>query len=154
MWYHYHREELDEKMKKFLFLFAALMLVVVTGCGKTNSLKCTYEDDEQKAVYEMEFDKNDEISTLKMTTSMKLEEELTDEETEQMKSYMSLMCMGFDYEGSKCDVEVEKNAVNLVISIDMTKLTDEEKAELSYNAEDGSLEAMKKAAEDEGFTCK
>ncbi len=51
-------------MKKyFLFAFCALLLVVVTGCGSKNVVKCSGKMEGQEAEITAEFDSNDKLTT-------------------------------------------------------------------------------------------
>ena len=139
-------------MKKYLILLVA-MLLVVTGCGG-KELSCTLEEDGQKAVVDMKFGKDDIVTELKMTMSVPLEEELTDDEKATMESYMGLFCAAYDYEGIECKTNTKSDAIEIVITMDMDGMSAETKTEMGYTDEEGTYDAMKKDLEESGYTCK
>ena len=139
-------------MKKYLVVLVA-MLLVVTGCGG-KKLTCTMEEDGQTAKTVVEFDKNDKAKKVNMTMTMPFEEELSKEEMEYMESYMGLMCAAFDYEGVTCKTDMSSKKVDVVIDMDFGKMSKETLAELDFDAEATSYDAMKKSLEESGYTCK
>ena len=141
-------------MKKYLIVFVAVMLLVVTGCGNTKTLSCSLEEDGQKAVVDMEFGDNDVLTKMTMTMSVALEEELTDDEKAMMESYMELMCDAYDYEGIDCKVDTGSKSVDVVITMNLDKMSAEDKTEMGYSDAEATYDAMKKAAEEDGYTCK
>ena len=139
-------------MKKYLVVLVA-MLLVVTGCGG-KKLTCTLEQADQKSTVAMEFNKDNVVTDIKMTISVPLEKELTDEEKQYMESYMGLMCAAFDYEGVTCKTDMSSKKVDVVIDMDFGKMSKETLAELDFDAEATSYDAMKKSLEESGYTCK
>ena len=140
-------------MKKYLIALVAL-LVVVTGCGNTKKLTCTETDEGTETVAVMEFDKENAMTKMTVTATEKFEKELTKEELEMYQGISSLACASFTAESVECEVNVTSKELKLVVSYDITKMTDEELAEAGLTKENTTYDAAKKDLEDDGYTCK
>ena len=140
-------------MKKYLIALVAL-LVVVTGCGNTKKLNCTMEEDGTKGVMNMEFDKEDNLTKLTLKMTEEFETELTKEEVETYKGVSSIACAAYNADYTDCKVDVTSKALELEVVYNVTKMTDEQREEEGFTKEATTFEAMKKDAEDTGFTCK
>ena len=140
-------------MKKYLIALVAL-LVVVTGCGNTKKLTCTMTEDGENAKAVMEFDKEDKLTKMTMTMSQDFEQELTKEEVELYQGVMSAACASYPDEYADCEVKVDKKKMEIIVSYDVSKMTDEQIEEMGIDKTTMSYDEMKKDAEADGFTCK
>lgn len=132
-------------MKKglLLVLVSVFGVALLTGCGKSHTLKCEQEKDGQKVSVEVTYN-DDETKPEKVEMEMVLsQEDATKEELEAAKDlFKQSFCSGDDYD--KCDASVKGNSI--VVTVSGTA----EKAEFP----EGSLEDAKKQLLDEGYTCK
>ncbi len=140
-------------MKKILIVFVAFLLFAVTGCGE-KKLTCTMTEDGQTMEVVMNFDKNDEIKTATMNMTMPFEEELTEEEQEQVNSYMGLVCSMYNYDEVECNVNTTAKESKVNIVIDFANMSDETKEALGYSGEGSKYDEIRKSAEEDGYTCK
>lgn len=141
-------------MKKYLIGLAAL-LVVVTGCGnKGKELTCTLEEDDQKMVVEMNFGKDDVIDKMTMTMTMKFEQELTKEELASIQPYIDSMCDSYPHEEVDCKINTDTKGAEIIVVYDIENMSEEAKKDLGYSDEEGKFDVMKKAIEEDGYTCK
>lgn len=138
-------------MKKYLVVLVALLLVV-TGCG-AKKLTCTMTEDGQTMEAVMEFDKNDEVTSIEMNMTMPFEEELSKEEQETYSSYMQVLCSMYDYEGVDCNVNTSSKAVDVVIKMDLEKMSDEDRNNVT-GTEGTTYDEIKADLEESGYTCK
>lgn len=118
-------------MKKlFCGLFACAFALVLSGCGSSNKLVCTMEENGSKSEATIFYDGDKvEKAEIKMTFS-------TEEEAQLTYAFASLD------EGT--NAKIDGKTVSMTISAD----------EITEDSEDTSKEAMKKELEAEGYTCK
>lgn len=139
-------------MKKYLLVLVA-MLLVVTGCG-SKTLTCTLEEDGQKATSVVKFDKNDVATSATQSMTLEFEEGTSEEDKENSKAYMDLLCSVMDYEGVECSTEIKSNALEVKITMDFEKMSAEDKESAGYTEEESTYDAVKKELEEQGYTCK
>ena len=101
----------------------------------------------------LEFDKNDEVTSIKMNMTMPFEEELSKEEQETYSSYMQVLCSMYDYEGVDCNVNTSSKAVDVVIKMDLEKMSDEDRNNVT-GTEGTTYDEIKADLEESGYTCK
>lgn len=118
-------------MKKlFCGLFVCAFALVLSGCGKSNKLVCTMEEDGNKAVTTIFYDGDKvEKAEMKMTFS-------TEEEAQLTYAFASL--------DEEANAKIDGKTVTMTVSAD----------EVAEGSEDTSKEAMKKELEASGYTCK
>lgn len=145
-------------MKKFFIIPVAFVgTLTLSGCG-TETLSCTQTESSSiynvtqevnatfdgnktktiEAIMTMEFDKSykDDMETLKSS----IEEEMADYEKD------------YDVE---TDIKVDGTTLTYSMKADTDKMTDEAKSLFGFDPKaDQSKEAVQKAFEDEGYTCK
>ncbi|MCI9110435.1 MAG: YehR family protein [Bacilli bacterium] len=147
-------------MKKFLILGSlVVMTAVLTGCGGTETLSCTKEDDAAtgKTVTTMD-------ATFEGDKTTKVDMNITMELKDQYKSYKDQMVKALEtqfasYEG-KDGVEVKTSSkdskVSVDVKVDTTKMKDADaKSLFGFSTESKqSKNDAKKSLEAEGYTCK
>lgn len=120
-------------MKKFIGLFLVSVLLV-SGCSSSESndkksVVCTLEMDGNTIEYDLGYDSDEKIKTIKGTVSMESEVEVDDSQLEMIESVYSSM---FDeIEGIEYELNVDKSnkkKVTIVIDIDLDKYDAEEDA--------------------------
>ena len=119
-------------MKKYLsILFIAIFALALTGCGKTNTLTCTKYGEK----YVITFSGN-QASKVTTTETMNTEEEA--------KAYEAMYAL-YKEDG----MSVKANGKKVEITYDLKKRSDDNNPIFK-----GTKEEIKKAAEEEGWSCK
>ncbi len=136
------------KLIKYGTLFI-LVLVLMTGCGQ-KTLTCTMNDEELgNSEIVVNFDGNDEITSLDMDLEMDFGVEIPEEQKDSL-------CNEYIEEGYEdsveCSVEIDGTKLMLDLSYDITKVSDEMKEELT-DGSSGYDDTLKQSEED-GYTCK
>ena len=119
--------------------------LLLSGCGgKSHTLKCELKSDSQEQVVEIEFDKDEKkAKNLYYELTIKLDEGITDEQINEAKNSLKEGC---ESQGNKnCKVSSSKNKI--------TYSFETEPDNSGFDAS-GSLEEVKKLAEEDGFSCK
>lgn len=120
-------------MKKFIGLFLVSVLLV-SGCSSSGgndkkTVTCNLEMEGNTIEYELGYDSDEKIKTIKGTVAIESEEEIDDS---QMKMVESLYSSMFDkIEGIGYELNQDKNdkkKVTIVIDIDLEKYDAEEDA--------------------------
>ena len=126
-------------MKKYLsILFVAVFALVLTGCGKGNTLTCTNEEDGVKSKTVITF-KGEKVT--KIVTSGEYK---TKEDANEAYSWLALAsAFGGEEAGLKATMSGK------TVTITMTGAALEESDEF-----EGNKEEVKKALEKEGYKCK
>lgn len=142
-------------MKKVYGLFLAILsLTVITGCGsKKNEITCTSTQDDQKVVATVKTDKDDKITNVKMSTSMKASSK------EELDSTYKLLNSSLDEmnknEGAKVSLSKKDLTLTMTVQVDLTKISDDVKSSLGLGDEFNTTGAeFKKTATSNGATCK
>ncbi len=132
-----------------MLLGVLLVPLLLTGCGnKVETLSCIKED--QTGNLEMRLEhKNDQV--LKEILETKLEQ-MNAEEAAVAKERMDTL-VGAQYENQSqttYESRVEGNTVIITLTVDVEKLTDEEKESLKIY---DSLKEQKESLTSDGFVC-
>ena len=144
-------------MKKFLAVFVAVMLLVVTGCGNTKTLTCSTNISGLNQDVVVKYDGED-IKSIEMvmtySASALSEMGVTSETMDLFVSTMkSSVCDTYNaYEGVSCDVTSPNGGLEVVVKLDYPKLSQEAKDDLSFNYQ--SYDSLKADLEEQGYTCK
>lgn len=142
-------------MRKSVMLGAVFLvaLVTLTGCGG-KKLTCTMTEDKNTSKAVIEF-KKDEVSFMKVEEVTELD---TEEEAEQAKQLMDAMSgLAGDDSGMKIETKRNGKKVTMIMSVDYSKLSEEEKKDsLNEEFDDADLtyDGIKKKLEEQGFSCK
>ena len=140
-------------MKKYLIVLT-LLLLVVTGCGNTKKLTCSMSKNGTMAKADMEFDKKDNLTKMTTTMSQEFEKELSKEELETYQQLLGNSCSEYDSEYVDCKIDINSKKFEIVISYDVTKMTNEQLEDMGYTRKTAIYSTMKEDAEADGFTCK
>lgn len=117
-------------MKKILSVFAvAVFALALTGCGKSNTLKCTIEESGMKAETAITFD-GDKATKVVMTMDLG--------NKDYAKQYAEIF-------GGQDGVKAKADGTKVVITYTGDAVADETPT--------GSKAEVKKALEEEGFKC-
>ncbi len=130
-------------MKKLvIFLCCAVMLLVVTGCGKKNQVVCskTAEEEGQKMTVEVtvDFDSSDKATNASMVYDF------------EDKTLAETFCNLFKESDQKDNISCSGTKITIK---DLDAFEDEEEED-SEKVVGQSKEDVLKTAEEEGFTCK
>ena len=137
-------------MKKIVGLCASLLVVLsLTGCGKSNELKCTGEVDGQKATVTATLD-SDKI--IKVVMESKVEAE-SKEEAEQGAAMINGFGALAAQSGMTMSAKADGKNVTTTMVLDVAKMEDEALEE-NLGTTDLNKDAFVKAMEEEGLTCK
>lgn len=137
-------------MKKNLMVMSVLFmaLITLTGCGG-KKLTCTKTEGENSAKIVYEFKGDSPVKA----TSESTEVYDTEDEAKQAKAMIdAVKGLAGSQDYMKIDAEQKGKKVITKISLDVTKMTDEEKEE--ELSKDATYDSLKKDAEEDGFTCK
>lgn len=142
-------------MKKVCSLFfAVLFLITITGCGSSskNEITCTQKDEESNITVTARTDKDDKVTSVKMSVEMEASSK------EELDATYELMKASAD-EMSKTDgvkYDVSKKDLKLIITtdVDLNKVSDEVKSELDLEDFNTTGAEFRKSAEEDGATCK
>lgn len=142
-------------MKKVCGLFlAVIFLTSLTGCGKSkNEITCTQKEDDMTVVATVQTDKDDKITNIKMSTSIKApsKEEL-DSVYDSLNSSLDEMNKT---EGAKVSISKKDLTFTMTVQADLTKLSSDAKDTLGIGDEfDTTGTEFKKNAIENGATCK
>ena len=150
-------------MKKMVKLgvFAALALVLVTGCGsKSNEkvLTCTMTDD-SNSMMEMNQTVKATFSKDKATkVNLVMKVKLSDEYKSYAKTFSTMLESQFtklkDQKGVSYKTDSKDNVITFTLDADLTKMDDEAKDALDIGDTTGTYKETKKAFENEGYKCK
>lgn len=149
-------------MKKLkLFALAIIALLVMTGCGE-KTLTCTNTEEasglEMGQEVVMKF-KNDKVNYVKMTIDAKATSDTIKNNWDLFASTLKGQYSDTEKEGVKLTTKNdEKNySYKISLEVDLEKASEDALAEYDLDGiadKDSSMEDVKKAAEEDGFTCK
>lgn len=144
-------------MKKYFGIaLVVVTLGFLTGCGSSNTLKCTqtetYDEGTQTETIKVSFSK-DSIAKLEMTSQIKVNNEYKDELEEYKEELAEEKEYYEEQAGYSFNYKVTGNTATYTITADFAKLDDEEKESiLEYMGSD--YDSVKKAYEAQGYKCK
>ena len=152
-------------MKKIKFLLLAVFAVVCfTGCGADKKLVCTQSGTESGMKNNVEVTinfSNNKASKVKMDMAYEIAAEEAKEQWDEMIGMLDGMVGGMfaDKAGITFSSKEDKNNYKYTATLDMdlNKMSKDTKGLLDMDMfadEDTSYEAVKKSAEEDGFTCK
>lgn len=126
----------------------AIMLVCLTGCGKSNTLKCTgkVDDNDTTATATLSGDK---ITKVVIDTKS-----VADSEDEAKQGVAMINGIGsLAGEGMTMSAKANGKNVTMTMTLDVAKLSESD-LENNLGTKDLSKDAFVKAMEDKGLTCK
>lgn len=140
--------------KIFMTVITGVMLLSLTGCGKT--LKCSITEEqsgmEMTQTMNVKF-KNDKASSVTANIDMKVDKEYQ----EYMDTFADTLkdeFKDFEENGMSLDIATKDDTIKVVIDANFDKMSDEQKNEIGFNSSDNSYDAIKKSLEDSGYSCK
>lgn len=142
-------------MKKIIVALMLLAMITVTGCGKSNTLTCTKEEDGTVGKAVLTY-KKDKLTKISLTTNTDISgESYSDDDLKTMEGMYGLMCSAFSGEGMTCDTKVTKEKASLSISLNLEKASADTLKDLEMDGLDSySKETAKKELTEDGYTCK
>lgn len=150
-------------MKKLkLFALAIVALLVMTGCGSEKTLTCTNTEEgsglEMGQEVVMKF-KDDKINYVKMTINAKATDDTIKDNWDLFASTISGQYSNTEEAGVKITTKNDEKNYSYKISLEVDLEKASEDALAKYDLEDitdkgSNMEDVKKAAEEDGFTCK
>lgn len=145
-------------MKKFYILAVALIVILLTGCGKIQTLECskTYNK-EGMMMHQVMRTKMEGIKATYMDITMDIKFD---------ESYLSLVSIDtleerfkeqynsqYGKEGITINYTKGENNILIDIIFDLENISEEDKTSLDLNDVYGTVEATKKEMENQGYTC-
>jgi len=147
-------------MKKFFVLGTLVVTAaILTGCGGTETLKCTKEDEAAtgKTVTTMEATFEGNTTTkVDMNITMELKDEYKDYKDQMVKALETQFSSFQDKDGVEVKTDSKDSEVSVNVKVDTTKMKDEDAKSLfgfSTKAKQSKADAQK-SLEAEGYTCK
>ena len=146
-------------MKKYLGIGLVVVTVgFLTGCGASNSLKCTQtlsESDDMTMKQTVNFNfKGDNISTMEVVQTIQVSDEYKSYLSEFEEELASELADMDELKGISYNSKTKGNTITMTISADFAKMDDEAKEELDLVDADANRDAVKKVFEEQGYTCK
>lgn len=140
-------------MKKFVLCLSLCGMLILTGCDKNQTLKCSKSEVENgmnaKQEIIAEF-KNNEATLVKLSYTF----EVSEDEKEYMDEFKKAMETQFknsgEFEGAEIAVSSKDNAVIIDITMDKSKMTKEQFDKMEL---EGTYSDVKSLFEEEKFTC-
>ena len=146
-------------MKKALILGSVFLgTAILTGCGGTETLSCTKEDDAAtgKTITKMDatFEGN-KTTKVDMNVTMELKDEYKDYKDQMVKA-LETQFASEDKDGVEVKTSSKDSSVSVDVNVDTTKMKEEDAQSLfgfSTNAKQSKADAQK-TLEADGYTCK
>ena len=145
-------------MKKIYILVVALIVILLTGCGKIQTLECSKTYNEEGMVLKQDMKtkfEGLEATYIDMSMDIKFDE-----------SYLSLVSIDtleetfkkqYDSQYNKKGITINytKGKDNIIIDMDfdLKNISEEDKSNLELTDVYGTIEATKEAMEKEEYTC-
>ena len=140
--------------KIFKTVVGGVMLLSLTGCGKTLKCSITKEQSGMEMTQTMNVKfKNDKASSVTANIDMKVDKEYQ----EYMDTFADTLkdeFKDFEENGMSLDIATKDDTIKVVIDANFDKMSDEQKNEIGFNRSDNSYDAIKKSLEDSGYSCK
>jgi len=147
-------------VRKFLILGSlVVMTAVLTGCGGTETLSCTKEDDAAtgKTITKMDatFEGN-KTTNVDMTVTMELKDQYKDYKDQMVKALETQFASYQDKDGVEVKTDSKDSQVSVNVKVDTTKMKDSDAQSLfGFSTKSKqSKDDAKKSLENEGYTCK
>ncbi len=147
-------------MRKYFILGGLLVTAgILTGCGGTETLSCTKEDEAAtgKTVTTMDatFEGN-KTTKVDMNITMELKDQYKDYKDQMVTALENQFATYKDQEGVEIKTSSKDSKVSVDLKVDTTKMKDSDaKSLLGFGTDSKqSKEDAKKSLEDEGYTCK
>ncbi len=137
------------RKKVMLMTVLFLALVILTGCGG-KKLTCTTTEDGEISKLVANF-KNNKVTTM-TTESTEVYE--TEEEAENSKKVLTAMLGVTQSDYLKFEIKQNGKELTTIMTLDLTKMTDEQIAEEIEVKQDISYDGLKEMYESQGFECK
>ena len=126
----------------------AIMLVCLTGCGKSNTLKCTGKVDDNDTTVTATLS-GDKITKVVIDTKS-----VADSEDEAKQGVAMINGLGsLAGEGMTMSAKANGKNVTMTMTLDVAKLSESD-LENNLGTKDLSKDAFVKAMEEKGLTCK
>ena len=143
-------------MKKMSYvLICGFLMLFITGCGGTSTLKCTKTstDDgiETKETINITFE-SDKPKSAEMSMDMKFD----DENKEYIDLTYSMLESSFkesEQDGLKINTEKTDDTIKVKMNVDFTTVKSTDELDLSIDASE-NMESVKKDFEEDGYECK
>lgn len=146
-----------KKAKKIIMpAVLAAVALVLSGCGKTETLTCTMSQDESGMVMNSKIEavfEGNEVTKIDLNIDATIDESLSAYIT-TMEDVIESQYEKYKKEGATVNVSSKDNVIKADLSFDLKKMSDEDKEELDLIDTKGTKEATKKELEKEGYTCK
>jgi len=147
-------------MKRFLILGSIFLgTAMLTGCGGTEQLSCTKEDDAAtgKTITKMDatFEGN-KTTTVDMTVTMELKDQYKNYKDQMVKALETQFSSFQDKDGVEVKTDSKDSEVSVNVKVDTTKMKDADaKSLFGFSTKSKqSKDDAKKSLENEGYTCK
>lgn len=148
------------KIKYFGVIVGVLSLLLLTGCGSKNQLKCTAEAEQNGKKYKgeivVDLDNNDKVKDASMTMTFD-----SSEEADQMYSMFQLvigMAQGMAEDGKEVpNFDIKKDGKSIIISNYASFASfsgDEEKEELLGMSKEDFIKRVESDTSNGKWTCK
>ncbi len=155
-------------MRNRIMMTSGLMflLLVVSGClgglGSTNSLECSYEEEEygmlNRLEYKLVFDSNDEPIEIDMVMILEHLDATEEEVIETFDAFTGMYDQTEDQEGVSVSTDRDGKVITITINYDLEEVAEagsESEAWLDLDLdEEITKEEIKAELIAEGFTCK
>ena len=150
-------------MKKvFGLMIMSCLIFILVGCGSTQTLTCVIEETEEFGMkmnmeYEMSFE-DETLSKMKAIVSFEATSDELKESFDEFTVQLDSLYDGYESEGITLDSNIDGYVYNMILNIDLDKVSDEDLEEMDFDISGEELEmtieeVMKPIEEEESMTC-
>lgn len=145
-------------MKKGLVVMVGIFLFVLTGCSKTEKISCSRDEAVQEGMKMQQTVKStlkDHVVTfLEFGTTLEVEEQYRDYFDSTNASLLEEYAVYQEKNGIEIVNKKEELKTYVGVKINLAKVSEEDKKELSLNYRKQTKEEIKAEFESQGYTCK
>lgn len=144
-------------MKKIVMpIMLVVLALVLSGCGKKETLTCTMTQDESGMVMNSKMEaifEGNEVTKMDLNITAEVDESLS-AYVPTMKEAIETQYAKYKKDGVTVNVSNKDNTINADLSFNLKKMSEEDKKALDLIDTKGTKAATKKELEKQGYTCK
>lgn len=143
-------------MKKVSVVIGSLVLLICTGCSKTETLKCTQDSSSEgmSLIQTMNVTlKNSVVTEIEFGSDIVLEDSYMDYMEVTKKSLEGEYDVYKEIKGVKVNTKQKDNKITTMVSVKLNQVSEEDKKKYAWNYGKQTIENLKAEFENQNFTC-